>query len=261
MVEEAQHHRELISKMLKKMSQREVLGAFTKWKEATDEAHNARAAAARAIGFFFTSATRGAFIAFQRNVVYEKTMRKAAQFFIGGSKAKFLKLWKENVDEIVYVRRLMAKAAMAFAGKAKDAAWHGWKAVVVRRRRNRDFIAKALVFYAYTIEGKTWRKWVEVTQESKELNRKLANAVAKMQNRALSGSFCRWLEYAEEVVDMRDKLQRARLRGFPSAPPRVPLPGGWNTWKRLWTCAISFSARLRGFPSAPPPPHFRRGSK
>ena len=85
-VEEAQHHRELVSKMLKKMSQREVLGAFTKWKEATDQAHNARAAAS-AIGFFFTSATRDAFIAFQRNVVYEKTMRKAAQFFIGGSKA------------------------------------------------------------------------------------------------------------------------------------------------------------------------------
>ena len=212
MVEEAQHHRELISKMLKKMSQREVLGAFTKWQEVVDEAHNARAAAARAIGFFFTSATRGAFIAFQRNVVYEKTMRKAAQFFIGGSKAKFLKQWKDNVDDTVYVRGLMAKAAMAFAGKAKDAAWHGWKAVVVRRRKNRDFIAKALVFYAYSIEGKTWRKWVEVTQEAKELNRKLANAVAKMQNRALGGSFNRWVEYVDEVVDMREKLNRAVAR-------------------------------------------------
>ena len=95
MVEEAQHHRELISKMLKKMSQREVLGAFTKWKEATDEAHNARAAAARAIGFFFTSATRGAFIAFQRNAAQGAKPRSSSADPRRSSSNSGRKTWRD----------------------------------------------------------------------------------------------------------------------------------------------------------------------
>ena len=207
---EAQLEKLRLSRMeevLKRILNREISGAFSKWKAATYEAK--------------AMANTDGLTEMQQRMKEMEAQLKAAtrELEEERDKTSSLEEKRKKAEEKRLALEERAKLdMMSLEGSMQDRLNSMSDEVMKLKLQQSHFVVKKWM-------NRTYRHYFDEWVEMWEFNKYARRAISKMKNRGLSMAFSRWCEMVEEAIEMRVKIKRSLAKMMNRA-----LSGSFDTW-------------------------------